>query len=84
MDRFYLEQWGSAVGKLISFGGLGGVDYSRRDSHLDWLRWASRRLCLHLLKTLVTICQLMAVLFVDSGDVFIYMYWITHYIISTE
>ena len=23
VDRFYLEQWGSAVGKLISFGGLG-------------------------------------------------------------
>jgi len=23
VDRFYLEQWGSAVGKLVSFGGLG-------------------------------------------------------------
>ena len=23
IDRFYLEQWGSAVGKLVSFGGLG-------------------------------------------------------------
>ena len=23
VDRFYLEQWGSTVGKLISFGGLG-------------------------------------------------------------
>ena len=23
VDRFYLEQWGSAVGKLVTFGGLG-------------------------------------------------------------
>ena len=23
MDRFYLEQWGTAVGKLVTFGGLG-------------------------------------------------------------
>lgn len=23
VDRFYLELWGSAIGKLISFGGLG-------------------------------------------------------------
>ena len=23
VDRFYLAHWGSAVGKLISFGGLG-------------------------------------------------------------
>ena len=23
IDRFYLEHWGSAVGKLLSFGGLG-------------------------------------------------------------
>lgn len=23
VDRFYLNHWGSAVGKLVSFGGLG-------------------------------------------------------------
>ena len=23
IDRFYLEQWGTAVGKLVTFGGLG-------------------------------------------------------------
>ena len=23
VDRFYLELWGSAIGKLVSFGGLG-------------------------------------------------------------
>ena len=23
MDRFYLRHWGSACGKLLSFGGLG-------------------------------------------------------------
>ena len=23
VDRFYLEHWGSAAGKLVSFGGLG-------------------------------------------------------------
>ena len=23
MDRFYLQHWGSAVGKVVTFGGLG-------------------------------------------------------------
>ena len=49
------------------------MDYSGCDSHLDWLRWTS---CLHLLKTLVTsglvTLMLMAVLFVDSVDGFIF------------
>ena len=33
VDRFYLEQWGSAVGKLFSFGGM---DNSGRDLILIW------------------------------------------------